>query len=115
MADKIDIAARLKASYDHKLTVPVDSDFPPDANIAASAGLPLPSSFDEIDLSQWGIMEPSEGSVIRMQGRISERHHRILEAVAKRQRTTNRAALERILELFVESGEFAKLMARPGF
>lgn len=83
----------------------------PDVPLEKSGMIP----FAEIDLSRWGVVEPSEGSVIRMQGRISERHHRILETVAKRQRTTNRAALERILELFVESGEFAELMNRPGF
>ena len=110
MADKIDIAARLKASYEHKLTVPVDSDFPPAANVAASAGLPLPNSFAEIDLSQWGIMESSEGSVVRIQGRISARHNLIVEAFARKRRMTTRGALERVIEKFVESGEFARLM-----
>ena len=72
--------------------------------------------FNEIDLSRWGIAASSKGAAdARLHGRISDRHHQILKAVARRQRMTNRAALARIVELFVESGEFAKLMNRRGF
>ena len=66
--------------------------------------------FAEHDLSAWGIMEPSEENFVRMQARISERHNLIVEAFARKRRMTNRGALERVIEKFVESGEFARLM-----
>lgn len=66
--------------------------------------------FAERDLSEWGVTAAPQSEGIRLQLTMSERHVQVLEAFARKRRTANRATIERIIEKFVESGEFARLM-----
>lgn len=68
--------------------------------------------FEQADLSAWGI-EPGEEETRMVRVAISERHHSLVAAVSQRRRMTNRAVLERVVEKFFESGEFARLMETP--
>lgn len=68
-------------------------------------------AFDDLDLAEWGC-DPEGAGSRRVRFELSERHMRAVLAFAKRRRLTGRVALEWMVESFVESGQFARLMSQ---
>lgn len=69
-------------------------------------------SFED-DLSHFGVTAEAAKNFSRAQLKVSERHTQIIQTVARKRRLTNRAALEIMIERFVEHGAFARLMEGP--
>ncbi|PZQ48821.1 MAG: hypothetical protein DI556_13480 [Rhodovulum sulfidophilum] len=70
------------------------------------------TAFPDLDLMRWGVTAASGAGTARVQITMDLRHFQVLESFAKKRRMSNRAALERVLEKFVESGEYDRLMSQ---